>query len=226
MSDLLKVKIGNKKFLCKWISPDERIPLEGILTYQWNFIKNDESIYTDIVSNVTCLPKVYPSSSIIGPMGYLDITGQSGINLNVEAKQNDYIEIIYHLDTLIPGNNHIRLLNLSTSRTIGDSAGLIIWRMNSPEQHSYWASYFDNWSVNYISKDYNLFNHKKLGIYLKSNTNVDIFVNDVLVYENFSLPSSTSIIDKKYCLGVTTDWFTNFSHIECERVRIFRDCTY
>lgn len=199
------------------------IPLAGDLTYQWNFTSGDVSMMTDIISNVSA---TYTSrSSLVGTNGFLNITKENGVCLNAPVMIGDYVEVTFHIYPPVDIGDwseprHIRALTAtSNAPDINDQHAFVIYRGYG---NQYWATYWSGWS-NSFSSDVDLFNGKKLGIYLKSAGLMDIYVDNVLVAENFSNSWTTGF---DYSLGTTMNYFSSSSDFECERVRIFRNCHY
>ena len=199
--------------------PIDPIPLNGTLTHQWNF-NGQKNWLVDSVNRATISAATTPQ--IGSAFGFLDITYTRGVMLNVEVKVNDYIEAIFYLEDGVP-SDHMRLINKTSSQNIDDTSSFFIWRGSG---FYYWASYFGGWYTS-ISNDYYGVIGKKLGLFLKSGGYMDVFLDGIRIAYNFQNNWDSIYTNKKYyALGVTTtNWTTPFQ-IECQRVRIFRNCSY
>lgn len=211
---------ANHKILAKPEGGGDDIPLTGTLAHQWDFNENNPNFATDKVGGVVATAN---HGFTFGNNGCVYIGYTSGICLNALIKENDYIECVFHFGNY--SGNHVRPLNATKNISIDDMAAFIIWRGG----YNYWASYMFGWTQSY-SNNFNLFNGKRLGVYLKDGGKIDIYVDNLLIVQDYSMNWQTAIglpHDKNfYALGVTTTNVTSSTPIECESVRIFRNCHY
>ena len=213
-----KILNANGKVLVK--SEGSDIPLIGTLAHQWDLNENNPNISTDKVGGVVFL-NLNPLS--FGSHGFLNIGSTNGVSLRARIKENDYIECIFYVGSFVSQPTHVRPLNKTGGTVINDRYAFLIWRGG----YNYWTSYMTEWITPALSSNWNLFNGKKIGLYLKPNGYADIYVDNILVAQNRYIHwnvDSTSII--YYALGVTVTNYTSSIPVECERVRIFRDCHY
>jgi hypothetical protein len=200
------------------VSPSDPIPLKGTLAHQWN-LDGSPNMLTDVVGGATITAKTTPA---VGTYGFLNITYTRGVLLNVEIQAEDYIEGIFHFEDSIP-SDHLRLINKSASTDIDDQSSFLIWR--SYGSH-YWASYMSAWYGN-ISSTFKLFDGKKVGLFIKSNGCMDVFVdNERIAVDVQNLWNSVLTNRIYYAIGVTTQNYSSKLYTECERVRIYRNCSY
>lgn len=214
-----KILKANGKVLVKPEGGDD-IPLIGTLAHQWDLNENNPSVLADKVSGVI-ISSLNPVT--FGSRGFVEVGYTHGVSLQAEVKLYDYIECIFHLDRYDPNTYfHIRPLNRTTGDVISDRYAMMIWRGGS--SYSYWTSYVNEW-LPALSSNYDLFNGKKLGIFLRPNGYADIYVDNVLIAQNRNIKWNTDLsLWKYYALGVTVTNYSASTSVECERVRIFRDC--
>lgn len=204
-------------------SVEDPIPLVGTLTNKFIFTPNNPTPLIDVIGGVHCKDILNPLSDPISEKG-INVSYIHGVNLNLNYQVNDYIECIFSLGEYnVNSGTHLRPLNLSEGSVISDVKAFVIWRGGS--SNLYWASYFSSsggWK-NSFSQDYNIFNGKKLGLHLKANGYIDIYIDNVLFKSNYKIDYMQSS-NHKYALGVTVTNYTNEAEIYCSRVRLFRNC--
>lgn len=185
------------------------LPIVGDLEHEWNFKES----FIDSIGGVTAVQNNPGGNTGLGfPVFHYN----HGIFLNVLCKVKDYVEIKFSATANGATTSYARMINKSDSSTINDSSAFII----GPSSYK-WASYFSTWyndltDFGFISK---------IGIYLKNNTTMDVFFDDVLVKENFVNDWGTKNISKnKYALGATTTSYTdNNMVLGAIRARIYRN---
>lgn len=201
-------------------SVEDPIPLVGTLTNKFIFTPNNPTPLIDVIGGVHCKDILNPLSEPISEKG-LNVSYTHGVNLNVACNVNDYIECIFSLGEIVESYLHIRPLNLSNGIAISDTRAFVIWRGG----YNYWTSYFaesGGWK-NSFSENYNIFNGKKIGLYIKANGYIDIYIDNVLVRANHKVDYMGSL-NFSYALGVTVTNYTATTEIYCSRVRLFRNC--
>lgn len=184
------------------------LPIVGDLQHEWNF----KDSFTDTIGGVTATQN---NPAGITGLGFPLFNYNHGIFLNVLCKVKDYIELKF--SSSIGGtSSYTRLINKSDTSTVNDSSAFLIGPSNGK-----WASYFNTW-YNGIT-DFEFIG--KIGIYLKSNTTMDVFFGDILVKENFANDWGTKNTSKnKYALGATTTSYTDSSmKLGAIRARIYRN---
>lgn len=184
------------------------LPIVGDLEHEWNF----KDSFTDTIGGVTATQK-NPAGNT--GLGFPKFNYNHGIFLNVLCKVKDYLEIKFS-STVYNTNQYIRLINKSSSKDIDDSSAFVIGPSSSK-----WASYFNTWYADLAN--YELIN--KVGIYLKTNTTMDLFLDDILVKENFANDWGTKNVSKnKYALGCSVTSYTDSNiTLGAIRARIYRN---
>lgn len=184
------------------------LPIVGDLEHEWNFKES----FIDNIGGVTAIQN-NPGGNT--GLGFPTFHYNHGIYLNVLCKEKDYIELKF--SSSINGlSYYVRMINKSGASIIDDSSAFIIGPSNSN-----WASYFNTWYGDLAPFEF----ISKIGIYLKNQTTIDVFFDDVLVKENFVNDWGTKNISKNnYALGTTTTSFTDNSLVlGAIRARIYRN---
>lgn len=183
------------------------LPIIGELEHEWNF----KDSFTDSIGGVNAVQKNPGGNTGLGfPVFHYD----HGIFLNVLCNVKDYIEIKFSAK-IGKTSSYVRMINKSDSSTINDSSAFII----GPSNYK-WASYFNTWYNDLTDFEF----ISKIGIYLKNNTSIDVFFDDVLVKENFVNDWGTKNISKnKYSLGATDSFADNNMVLGAIRARIYRN---
>ena len=212
-----KILKANGKVLVKSEGVD--IPLIGTLAHQWDLNANNPDISLDKVGGVRFSSL---DSLSFGSHGFLNVGSTHGVSLKAKINVYDYIECIFYLgrreDTV-----HIRPLNKTGGPVINDRYAFVIWR----GVYDYWTSYMTEWITPALSSNFDLFNGKKIGLYLKPNGYADIYVDNILIAQNRYIHWDADLASiYYYALGVTVTNYTSSTSVECERVRIYRDCHY
>ena len=184
------------------------LPIVGDLEHEWNF----KDSFTDTIGGVSATQNNPGGNTILGfPVFHYN----HGIFLNVLCKVKDYVEIKF--SAKIGGtSSYVRMINKSDSSTVNDSSTFIL----GPSSYK-WASYFNTWYNDLTDFEF----ISKIGIYLKNNTTMDVFFDDILVKENFINDWGTKNTSKnKYSLGVTQTAYTdNNMVLGAIRARIYRN---
>lgn len=199
-------------------SEDDSIPLYGTLAHQFNFTLDNPTPYVDTIGGIGCFNRYITPPNAINEDG-VEVGYRYGLCTKVEIKPYDYIECIFKLGSPTTTDDHIRALNMSSYEQIDDLKAFLIYRGG----YKYWTSYFYGWHTP-ISNDFNFFNGKKLGFFLKPNGLMDVYVDNVMHTKDFN--SGWYDNQLNYALGVTIENSTSVVSIRCSRVRVFRNCHY
>lgn len=184
------------------------LPIVGELAHEWNF----KDSFTDSIGGVIAVQKNPGGNTSLGfPVFHYS----HGIFLNVLCQIKDYVEIKFSSKINVT-TNYVRMINKSDSSTVDDTSAFII----GPSNYK-WASYFSTWYNDLTDFEF----ISKIGIYLKNNTTMDVFFDDVLVKENFVNDWGTKNVSKnKYSLGATTSSYADNNMVMgAIRARIYRN---
>lgn len=191
------------------------IPFVGEKTNEWLFDINTPDYMTDKIGSVIA-EQYYP-----GTYGdYIDVGYTHGVGLNVQIQEKDYIEIIADMVNYIEDSNHMRFITAG-GYYIDYYRAFVIWRGGS---YKFWSSYFSglspSWSGVNLSNDYYEFKNKKIGVYIKSNSLFDIYLDNELIYSDIPC----DILGQNWCVGCSTSNFSKNVNVALKKATIYKNC--
>lgn len=195
----------------------EDLPVNGDLTNDWDFLQTNPNRFTDKIGSIIAQQLNNGGDDVLG---YPYVYYTYGICLNAEIKTKDYIELeLQQYNTGSGFNGYLRILNKTDSYLNIDQYSSIL----IGPQADTWKSYFGSWS----NTIFPFVVPSKLGIFFSSDSTIDLFLDNILVAQNFNNNWKSSYSNRTlYAVGGTTTNYTQSQvPISLRKVKIYRNCT-